>query len=84
MNGGKGKAGNRKRVILMTATPINNDLFDLYNQLSLITQGDKAHFSAVGIGDLYKYFLNARRDFDKPEGRVKLFNLTEAQKWQVL
>ncbi len=77
LNGGQGKAGYRKKIILMTATPINNDLFDLYNQLSLITQGNKGHFSAVGIGDLYKYFLQARRDFDKPEGRISLFNLLE-------
>jgi SNF2 family DNA or RNA helicase len=29
LNAGKGQAGERKKLILLTATPINNDLFDL-------------------------------------------------------
>jgi hypothetical protein len=44
---------------LLTATPINNDLFDLYNQLALITRGDRSYFAAAGIGDLYRG--NSRR-----------------------
>ena len=31
----------RKKVILLTATPVSNDLFDLYNQFTLVTQGDR-------------------------------------------
>lgn len=60
-NAGRGKAGQRKRIILMSATPVNNDLFDLYHQLNLIAMNDRTHFAAAGIGDLYRYFLNARR-----------------------
>lgn len=71
--GGRGEAGERKKVILLTATPINNDLFDLYNQISLITQRDDGYFAAAQIGDLRKYFLAARRD-DSPDN---LFNLLE-------
>ena len=51
-NGGRGREGGRKKVILLTATPINNDLFDLYNQFSLITRGDRSYFASCGIGDL--------------------------------
>lgn len=76
-NGGRGRDGSRKKVILLTATPINNDLFDLYNQLSLITQGDRSYFSACGIGDLYRYFLKARRDARTNLGPFALFNLLE-------
>jgi superfamily II DNA or RNA helicase len=50
-NGGRGRDGQRKKVILLTATPVSNDLFDLYNQFSLITQGDRSYFSVAGIGD---------------------------------
>ncbi len=60
-NGKRGRDGARKKVILLTATPINNDLFDLYNQLNLVTMGDRSYFAAAGIGDLYRYFLRARR-----------------------
>ena len=76
-NGGRGRDGCRKKVILLTATPINNDLFDLYNQLSLITQGDRSYFAACGIGDLYRYFLRARREFRTKSGAFVLFNLLE-------
>lgn len=77
LQGGRGRAGGRKKVILITATPINNDLFDLYNQLGLITQGDRSYFAAAGIGDLYRYFLAARRDAKQNGGTLALFNLLE-------
>jgi len=75
-NGGRGRDGGRKKMILLTATPINNDLLDLYYQLSLITIGDNSHFVGVGIGDLYRYFLRARRSMTQG-GTVALFNLLE-------
>ena len=76
-NGGKGRAGSRKKLILLTATPINNTIFDLYNQISLITRGDRSYFSGAGIGDLYRFFLNARRSVADHETGVALFNLLE-------
>lgn len=76
-NGGRGREGGRKKVILLTATPINNDLFDLYNQFSLITRGDRSYFASCGIGDLYRYFLKARRDSRSGDGVFALFNLLE-------
>jgi len=76
-NSGRGRDGVRKKVILLTATPINNNLFDLYNQLGLITQGDRSYFKACGIGDLHGYFLKARRDARMNSGAFALFNLLE-------
>ena len=77
-NGGRGKQGVPKKLVLLTATPINNDLFDLYHQINLFTQGDRSYFSAAGIGDLYKYFLKARREShsDSAVG-AEIFNLLE-------
>ena len=37
-----------KRLVLMTATPINNSVWDLYWQLSLITRGDDAWWEGRG------------------------------------
>lgn len=76
-NGGRGRDGMRKKVILITATPISNDLFDLYNQFSLITQGNRSYFAASGIGDLYRYFLHARRQSRAGDRAFALFNLLE-------
>lgn len=75
--GRHGRDGARKKVILLTATPINNDLMDLYNQLSLITGGDRNYFAASGIGDMYRYFLAARRATRLQDGTFALFNLLE-------
>src|SRR5581483_4952348 len=38
LNGGRGRDGEHKKVILISATPINNDLYDLANQVRLFTQ----------------------------------------------
>jgi hypothetical protein len=60
-NRGCGCSGGRKKLILLTATPINNDVFDLYHQLVLITRNDRTYFAGAGIGDMFRYFLAARR-----------------------
>lgn len=53
--------GKRKQIILITATPVNNSLMDLYHQLSLITAGDDTHFADLGITDLRRHFVSADR-----------------------
>ena len=37
-----------KRVLLLTATPINNSVWDLYHQLQLITRGDDTWYAGRG------------------------------------
>lgn len=77
-NNRHGKAsGERKKLILLTATPINNNVFDLYNQVNLFTGGDRSYFAAAGIGDLQRYFLQARRTNRQQESGIALFNLLE-------
>ena len=76
-NGRRGRDGSRKKLIMLTATPINNNIFDLYNQITLITGGDRSYFSGAGIGDLYRFFLNTRRNVADHETGVALFNLLE-------
>jgi superfamily II DNA or RNA helicase len=77
LNGGRGRDGGKKKLILLTATPINNDLLDLYSQLTLITGGDRSYFSGAGIGDLYRYFLRARSKMGEQGDSTELFNLLE-------
>jgi len=72
-----GVSKERKKLILLTATPINNDIFDLYNQINLFTGGDRSFFAAAGIGDLQRYFLAARRIDQQQESGIALFNLLE-------
>src|SRR5205814_4156464 len=45
------KSGVRTKVLLLSATPVNNDLKDLRNQLYFLTEGsDKACAETLGIG----------------------------------
>ena len=77
-NNRRGKvSGERKKLILLTATPINNTVFDLYNQVNLFTGGDRSYFAAAGIGDLYRYFQVARQTNLQQETGIALFNLLE-------
>ncbi len=57
-----GLSGQRKKLILLTATPINNSVLDLYHQINLFTGGDRSFFAAAGIGDLPRYFMAVRRE----------------------
>jgi len=51
-----------KRVLLITATPINNTLWDLYHQLMLITRGDNSWYSGRGpVGNLEGTFRNLEK-----------------------
>ncbi len=45
-----------KRVLLLTATPINNSIFDLYHQISLLTRGSDTYYREDGISNLKTYF----------------------------
>src|SRR6266511_1132838 len=75
-HGRRGRSGGRKKLILLTATPINNNIFDLYNQINLFTGNDRTYFASAGIGDLYSYFLAARRESIEA-GSIRIFNLLE-------
>ena len=56
--------GRSPLVILLSATPVNNSIFDLLHQLRLITRDDPAFFSDIGINDLTRYFQAAERNQD--------------------
>jgi len=63
--------GKNKKVILITATPVNNSVFDLYNQIRFITKDNDEYFKSTGITSLWGYFLKADRD------KETLFDLLE-------
>lgn len=53
-----------KKLILLTATPVNNTVFDLFHQLRLITRDVPEFFLAAGIPDLRAYFQKAEQNKD--------------------
>jgi superfamily II DNA or RNA helicase len=65
------KGKNNKKIILITATPVNNSVFDLYNQIRFISKDNDEFFKPAGITSLWGYFLKSDRD------RETLFDLLE-------
>jgi superfamily II DNA or RNA helicase len=63
--------GNIPKLLLLTATPINNSIWDLYHQIMLITRNDPTAFMKDNIPDLKDYF----RDIDKNNETSQLDNL---------
>lgn len=57
-------AGRSKKMALLTATPINNSVFDLYNQIMLFVRGRERYFTRAGIPHLRSYFIRALEDGD--------------------
>jgi len=51
--------GKKKQVALLTATPINNSIMDLYYQISIITGGKDDYFIDIGIPNLYRHMKKA-------------------------
>src|SRR5581483_2511379 len=50
--------GERKDVVLLTATPVNNGLWDLFNLVMLFAHHDRA-FAPIGIPSVRKLFVAA-------------------------
>ncbi len=50
-----------KQVYLLTATPINNSLVDLYNLTNFFAQDDSRHFARIGIQNLRRHFTEAEK-----------------------
>lgn len=65
------KDGKRPYILFLTATPINNTIWDLYWQTMLLTLMNQATFMNDGIPDLSKFF----KEIDKKEDPALLNDL---------
>lgn len=58
------QSGIKTKVLLLSATPVNNDLKDLRNQLYFLTEGEDSAFAAsIGIPSLKDTLASAQRRF---------------------
>lgn len=58
------KSGVKTKVLLLSATPVNNDLRDLRNQIYFLTEGqDDAFRESMGIANLQYMLAEAQRSF---------------------
>lgn len=56
--------GKTKKVILLTATPINTSVFDLYHQIRFITRDADDYLAGTGLTSLKQHFIQAE---DNPD-----------------
>jgi SNF2 family DNA or RNA helicase len=76
------KAGVRTKVLLLSATPVNNDLRDLRNQIYFLTEGkDDTFKDSLGVGNLKETLAAAQKAFTlwakKKPGERKTKDLLE-------
>ena len=64
-----GSGKRNKRIVLLTATPINNNVFDLYHQILLLTRNSEVYYREWGISNLKSYFQ------DLSKGKVEVTEL---------
>lgn len=58
------KSGRRTKVLMLSATPVNNRLLDLRNQIELITEGDDAYLAETdGIPSITQVTRTAQARF---------------------
>ncbi len=68
------KEGVKTRVLMLSATPVNNRLADLRNQIAFVTEGDDMALSAHGIDSIDATTRRAQASFNK------WLNLDEAER----
>lgn len=74
------KSGIKTKVLLLSATPVNNNLRDLRNQIFIITEGKKeALFETTGIKDIGLSLKNAQTNFTNWADNKKNPNRTVKQ-----
>ncbi len=58
------RSGVKTRVLMLSATPVNNQMKDLKNQVAFITEGDEKAFESVGIQNIDSTLSIAQRRFN--------------------
>jgi len=66
-----------KKLYMMTATPINNSLDDLYYLINYFAQGKKDHFSKIRIQNLRGHFLENEKRMEKENPSTDIKEIVE-------
>ncbi len=59
------KSGVKTKVLMLSATPVNNRMNDIKNQIAFITEGKNNAFAAVGLPNLETTLKQAQTVFNK-------------------
>lgn len=85
------KKGIKTKVLLLSATPVNNNLNDLYNQISLITGGDDIAFEKkLKIPNIKNILITTQKEFNNwaknphDKDKRKLFDTLKPEFFKLL
>ncbi|MXV78443.1 hypothetical protein F4001_08825, partial [Candidatus Poribacteria bacterium] len=59
-----------KELYLLTATPINNSLDDIYHLINYFGQNRRTYFSRIGIHDFRRYFREIEKQLEEVETEI--------------
>lgn len=82
--------GKKKKIFFLTATPVNNSLFDLLHLMEYFSRDDRAYFRKLGINDTRTYFVRKEKaveakmgikaEIDPEDGLFPDMNISEIEK----
>jgi len=58
------KSGVKTKVLMLSATPVNNKMNDIKNQINFITEANDTAFSKIGLNSVETILRNAQRAFN--------------------
>ena len=59
------KGGHKTRLLMLSATPVNNKMTDIKNQIAFITEDNDAALASIGINSIETTLKNAQKAFNK-------------------
>lgn len=71
------KSGVKTKILMLTATPLNNRMNDIKNQISLITEENDSAFNNVGIKSVENTLKKAQQNFNEWAKQEPEFRTTE-------
>ena len=59
-----------KKLYLLTATPINNKLDDIYHLINYFAQSQRSHFAKIGVHDFRRHFRGIERQLENENTEI--------------
>ena len=59
-----------KKLYLLTATPINNSLDDIYHLINYFAQSNRKHFASIGMHDFRKHFRDIEKQLENGDTEI--------------
>lgn len=72
------KAGVKTKVLMLSATPVNNRMNDIKNQIAFITEGDQEAFASMGLRNVEQILRKAQLTFKRWQMMADHLRTTEA------